>query len=285
MNKPYIVAEAGCNHQGSRDLALKMIDKAVKCKADIIKFQKREPELAVNPFLKHQPHPDPSNAFGKTYLEHRIKLELPIEYHFFLKEYCKKKNILYACSVWDIESAKQIIDLEPYYLKIPSAVNTNKKLLEFVCENYKGEIHISLGMTKKSEERKIIKILDKYGVLSQTVLYACTSGYPVGLEHVYLYEIIRLKSSYKVKTVGYSGHHKGILVDIAAYLLGAEFIERHFTLDKNMKGRDHKCSLEPYELKELVESFRKLNKALKYKKQLPQIELKERERQKWIRDL
>lgn len=164
-----------------------------------------------------------------------------------MKAYCKAMGITYSTLVWDLTSAKEIAELEPQFIMIPSACNNHYKMLQWLCENYKGEIHVLLGMTTQEKEELIIHLFDKSGRNQESVLYACTSGYPVPFEDTCLLEIKRLKRIYgnRVKEIGFSGHHLGIAVDIAAYTLEANIIECHYTLDRTWKGTDHAASLEP----------------------------------------
>lgn len=266
--KPYIIAEAGCNHMGRMEIAHDLINTAAFfCKADAIKFQKRCPKELLTEEQYNAPHPNPVNSYGKTYGEHREFLEFTVEQHAQLKMWCDQVGITYATSVWDMTSAKEIATLEPEFIKIPSACNNNYQMLSWLCENYKGEIQLSMGMTTHTEEEEIIQLFEKYNRAKDLVIFSCTSGYPVPYEDICLLEITRLISKYKnrVKHIGFSGHHKGIAIDIAAYTLGASIIERHYTLDKTWKGTDHAASLEPYEMKQLVKDLGNTYKALTYK--------------------
>ncbi len=266
--KPYVIAEAGCNHMGQMEIAHDLINTAANyCKADAIKFQKRCPKELLTPEQYNAPHPNPENSYGKTYGEHREYLEFTLEQHAQLKEWCEEAGITYAASVWDLTSAKEIASLNPEYIKIPSACNTHFEMLQWLCDNYEGEIQLSLGMTSHEEEEQIIQLFAKNGRAKDLVLFSCTSGYPVPYKDVCLLEITRLKESYesRVKAIGFSGHHLDIAVDVAAYTLGANIIERHFTLDHTWKGTDHAASLEPDELKQLVQDLNDVHDALTYK--------------------
>jgi N-acetylneuraminate synthase len=183
--------------------------------------------------------------------------------------YCSEIGIEYSTSVWDLDSAKEITELNPIMIKIPSACNNDFKMLEFLTKNYRGEIHISVGMTTEKEIEDLMQFFENEGRIKDVVLYSCTSGYPVPFEDVCLLEILKLKEKYgsKVKEIGFSGHHLGIAVDIAAYTLGAVVIERHYTLDRTWKGTDHAASLEPDGLRKLVRNLRAVEKALQYKSQ------------------
>lgn len=268
--KPYVIAEVGCNHKGDMDIAKELIEvAAVFCKADAIKFQKRCNRELLTEEQFNAPHPNPANSYGQTYGEHREFLEFTLEQHAQLKKWCEEYGITYATSVWDLTSAKEITSLKPKFIKIPSACNSHYEMLQWLCENYEGEIQISLGMTTHAEEKKMIDLFVRNGRNKDLVLFSCTSGYPVPFEDVSLLEISRIKECYGdlVKKIGFSGHHLGIAVDIAAYTLGAFVVERHYTLDRTWKGTDHAASLEPDGVRKLVRNLNSAYKALTYKSQ------------------
>lgn len=196
-------------------------------------------------------------------------MEFTLEQHRQLQEWCTEFGIEYSTSVWDVTSAKEICTLHPSLIKVPSACNLNKRLLEYLCDNYEGEIHLSFGMTLREEEENIVSFFENKGRNKDLVIYACTSGYPVPFEDICLLEISRINKVFgkRVKSVGFSGHHLGIAVDSAAVALGAEWIERHFTLDRTWKGTDHAASLEPDGLRKLGRDCRAIAKALVYKQQ------------------
>lgn len=268
--KPYVIAEAGCNHKGEMEIARELIHVAAMfCHADAIKFQKRCPKELLTEEQYNAPHPNASNSYGATYGAHREFLEFTIDQHAQLMEWCKEAGITYSTSVWDMTSAKEIAGLNPEFIKIPSACNNHFEMLQWLCGNYKGEIQISFGMTTHEEEEKIIQLFEKNGRNQDLVIFNCTSGYPVPFEDVCLLEIERMKQSYaeRVKSIGFSGHHLGIAVDIAAYTLGAEIIERHYTLDRTWKGTDHAASLEPDGVRKLVRNLHAVQKSLAWKEQ------------------
>ncbi len=156
-------------------------------------------------------------------------------------------------------------------------------MLGYLCEHFGGDIHISFGMTTHEEEQNIIEFFKVRDRLKSLIIYSCTSGYPVPFEDIGLYEIKRLKDSYgeKVKAVGFSGHHLGIAADVAAMTLGAEWIERHFTLDRTWKGTDHAASLEPAGMRKLVRDVNNVSRALAYKEsEILEIEQPQREKLK-----
>ncbi len=268
--KPYIIAEAGCNHMGDMEIAKQLIQTAALfCKADAIKFQKRCNKELLTEEQYNAPHPNAANSYGDTYGAHREYLEFTVEQHAQLKQWCEEAGIAYSTSVWDLTSAKEIASLKPAFIKVPSACNNHFEMLGWLCENYKGEIQLSFGMTTKAEEEEIVAFFEKFDRAKDLVIYNCTSGYPVPFEDVCLLEIERMKKLYahRVKAIGFSGHHLGIAVDVAAYTLGATVIERHYTLDRTWKGTDHAASLEADGVRKLVRNLNAVQKALSYKTQ------------------
>lgn len=279
------VAEVGCNHQGSMKLTFKMIDKLVDFSdVKFVKFQKRNPIELLGRKKYDLPHPVPSNSFGKSYGLHREKLEFNFLQHKEIKSYCKKKKIEYMCSAWDLTSLKQLIKLGLSHIKIPSACNNNQELLTYLFKNFSGYCHISLGMTTKLEEEEIFKLSKKFNKNKKLILYACTSAYPVKHKDICLLEISRLKKKYKknIFAIGFSGHHQGISSDIAAATLGARWVERHFTLDRTLKGTDHAASLEPDGVRRLKRDLDLLTESLTYKnKKILNCELNQRKKLKF----
>lgn len=282
---PYIIAEAGCNHMGQIEIAHEMIiTAAVFCKVNAIKFQKRCPKELLTEEQYNEPHPNPLNSYGKTYGEHREFLEFDIEQHAQLKKWCEEAGITYSSSVWDMTSAREIVSLDPQFIKIPSACNNHFEMLNWICNNYEGEIQLSFGMTTHNEEEEIIRLFEKNNRAKDLVIFCCTSGYPVPFKDVCLLEISRLRENYehRVKSIGFSGHHLGIAIDMAAYTLGANYIERHYTLDRTWKGTDHAASLEPDGIRRVVRDCNALHEALQYKKsEILPIEQAQREKLKY----
>ncbi|WP_104694309.1 N-acetylneuraminate synthase family protein [Helicobacter equorum] len=282
--KPQIIAEIGCNHKGDIAIAKELIVLAKQAGADIAKFQKRNNRELLSVEQYSAPHPNPKNSYGKTYGEHREFLEFSLQQHKELQAYTQEIGIEYSTSVWDCTSAKEIISLNPTLIKIPSGCNTNYALLEIMRDDYEGEVHISLGMTTRAEEQKIIELFEYNDQAHRLVLYACTSGYPISCKEACLLEISRIYEAYgdRIKYVGYSGHHLGVNLDVAAFTLGARFIERHFTKNKNWKGTDHSASLEPNELQKLVDSIGEVQQALRHKeKEILDIEIDQRKKLKY----
>lgn len=262
-----IIAELCGNHKGSIQIAKKMIETAANyCGVDIIKFQKRNNRELLTEEEYNKPHPNPENSYGDTYGEHRESLEFSIEDHKELKTYCEEFGIEYSCSVWDLTSAKEIISLSPRFLKIPSAKNNNYELLEYVYDNFKGEVHISLGMTSNKEQENLYKFISDKKSLARTIIYHCISDYPVKYSDICLREIDNLKDKWELaKGIGFSGHHEGYSIDNIAVTFGCLYLERHFTLNKNWRGTDQMASLEPDEMRELVRNIRNTQAAWKYK--------------------
>jgi sialic acid synthase len=282
---PKIIAELCCNHAGNIETAREMIAAAAQfCKADIVKFQKRDVRSLLTPAQYDAPHPNPIHAFGSSYGEHRQTLEFAIDQHRDLQAYARAMGVAYASSVWDVVSAREVASLDPVLIKVPSASNLNWPMLEALCQAYSGEIHVSLGMTSHAEEDAIVTFFEARERGRDVVLYACTSGYPVPFEDICLLEIERLRSKFggRVKAIGFSGHHLGIAADVAALAMGAEWFERHFTLDRTQKGTDQAASLEPDGLRRLCRDLRAVSRALRYKPQeILEIERPQREKLKW----
>ena len=265
---PKLIAEAGCNHKGDMKIAKELIKVAsIYCKADVIKFQKRNNRELLTDEQYNAPHPNPVNSYGETYGAHREYLEFTLDQHAQLMKWCRDFNIKYSSSVWDLSSAIEITSLSPDLIKIPSACNNHHEMLSWLCDNFKGEIHVSFGMTTQEEEEKVVELFESKNRNMDLVIYSCTSGYPVPFEDVCLLEISRISSKFanRVKEIGFSGHHLGIAVDIAAYTLGVSTIERHFTLDRTWKGTDHSASLEPDGIRRLKRDMVATYKALRYK--------------------
>lgn len=282
---PKVVAEIGCNHKGDMEIAKELITTAaIFCKADYVKFQKRNNRELLPAGQYDAPHPNPSNSYGATYGAHREYLEFTVDQHRELIEFCAQMKIGYSTSVWDVTSAREMASLQPDFLKVPSASNLHWEMLSVLCGEYGGGIQLSLGMTTHAEEEEIVSFFEKKGRAKDLLIYACTSGYPVPFEDICLYEIPRLIARFgdRVQGVGFSGHHLGIAADVAAVALGATWIERHFTLDRTWKGTDHAASLEPDGLRRLVRDVRSVSKALATKSsEILPIEAETRRKLKW----
>jgi len=265
---PNIIAEIGCNHMGDIDIAKELIDLAKKAGVKYVKFQKRNNRELLTEEQYNAPHPNPSNSYGDTYGQHREFLEFDVQQNQELKNYCDSIDMVYSTSVWDVTSAKEMAALQPEFLKVPSACNNNFEMLRVLRDEYKGQIQLSIGMTTKKEVEKIVSFFEETDqAKARLMIYSCTSGYPVPAEDVALLEINWLYKHYaeRVNEIGFSGHHLGISLDIAAYTLGARWIERHFTKDRSWKGTDHLASLEFENLQELVVNLNSVYQALNYK--------------------
>jgi len=284
--EPKVIAEIGCNHKGELETAKELLTLAKESGATVGKFQKRNPKELLTPEQYAAPHPNPANSYGSTYGEHREFLELSLDDHRELQAHCKKINLEYSCSVWDTTSAKEIVTLNPVLIKVGSPSNQHWEMQKVLRDEYTGEVHISTGMTTKEEIEKIVKFWEegKGDAKNRVVLYNCTSGYPVPHEDVCLLEIRTLQQKYghRVKAIGFSGHHLGIALDIAAYALGAEWNERHFTKDRTWKGTDHAASLEPAGLGKLCRDLKASYIAMSYKKEdILDLEKTQRAKLKW----
>lgn len=254
-----IIAEAGVNHNGDLNLAKKLIEQAAKAGADIVKFQTFKAEDCVSIKAKKAKYQLENTAKDESQLEMIKKLELSREAHFELMKHCKKHNIAFLSTPFDLESVAFLQSLNLSYFKIPSGEITNFPYLKAVAK-CKKKVLLSTGMANLAEIEAALEILRKNGTRDITLLH-CTTEYPAPFEEVNLNAIKTLKEAFKLK-VGYSDHTKGIVAALGAVALGAVVIEKHFTLDKTMEGPDHKASLEPSELKELCEGIRTLEKAL-----------------------
>jgi sialic acid synthase len=263
--EPKIVAEIGCNHMGDINIAKELILLAKQSGVGYVKFQKRCNIELLTEEQYNAPHPVPDNSYGNTYGAHREFLEFDIDQHEKLKRYCEEIGITYSTSVWDLTSAKEIVSLQPEFIKVPSACNNHFEMLRYLRDHFDGQVQISLGMTTPAETEEIIKLFEEKEVaVKKLMIYACTSGYPVSAEESCLLEIPKLyeKYSHRVNEIGFSGHHLGIALDVAAYTLGAKWIERHFTKDRTWKGTDHAASLEPSGLQKLDRDLKSTHKAL-----------------------
>ncbi len=283
--KPLVISEIGCNHMGDFEIAKELIRLSKDCGADYAKFQKRNNRELLTEEQYNTPHPVPYNSYGNTYGAHREFLEFTWEQHADLKEYAEAIGIGYATSVWDITSAREIIGIKPDFIKVPSACNNHYDMLRLLRDGYTGDVHISSGMTTLDEIEEIVAFFEETNqAKDRLVLYNCTSGYPVPFKDICLLEINRLYDKYesRVQAIGFSGHHLGIAADVAAYTLGARWIERHFTKDRTWKGTDHAASLEVPGLQKLVRDLNQTQQALTFKnKEILDIEAEQRHKLKY----
>ena len=283
--QPRVMAEIGCNHMGDMKIAKELLFLAKQCGCTYAKFQKRNPKELLTPEQYQAPHPNPANSYGDTYGAHREYLEFSMAQHRELKEYCDSIELGYSCSVWDVTSAREIVSLNPELIKVGSPSNLHWEMMRILRDEYSGDVHISTGMTTKGEIEEIVKFWEDGGrSKDRVVLYNCTSGYPVPFEDVCMLELQELKSTFqgRVKDFGFSGHHLGVAIDIAAYTLGATWNERHFTKDRTWKGTDHAASLEPPGMTKLCRDLEVTWKCMTRKESdiLP-IEAIQRKKLKW----
>ena len=263
--KVSIVAEIGCVHLGKMDRAKDLCKLARFSDADYVKLQKRNPEESTPKDMWHKPHPNQDFSYGHTYLEHRKNLEFSIEQHAELKRFCEDDlRIGYAVSVWDLTSTKEIVELNPDFIKVGSPSNQNNEMIQYLFDNYKGGVQISLGMVTNDERKEIVDFAVGSGVdPDRLVFYHCTSEYPVPFERIYLNELTRIKEMIPAESaVGFSNHGYGIALDIAAQTMGATWIERHFVDDRACKHTDAAFSLEPTGLRLVCRNAKAVHTAL-----------------------
>ncbi|MDD3138141.1 MAG: N-acetylneuraminate synthase [Lachnospiraceae bacterium] len=266
MEKTYIIAEAGVNHNGSLKIAKDLIDEAVKAGADAIKFQMFTADTLVCKDAEKAKYQKVTTGKDETQYEMLKKLELSYEAHQKLKKYCEAKGIEFLSTPFDIKSAKLLNTLQIPIFKIPSGEITNLPYLREIASFHK-EIILSTGMSTVSEIEEAISILKRYGAKKISVLH-CTTQYPTPMEDVNLKAIMLLKDLLDIP-VGYSDHTSGIEVSIAAVAIGASIIEKHFTLNREMEGPDHKASINPDELTQMIRSIRNIELALGDKMKCP----------------
>ncbi|MEA3321199.1 MAG: N-acetylneuraminate synthase [Bacillota bacterium] len=252
----FIIAEAGVNHNGSIDIAKELIDAAATAGADAVKFQTFNSEKLASKFVQQAKYQKENTGIEESQVEMLKRLELSYKDHILLKRYCEKKGIEFLSTPFDIDSAKFLKGLGVDAFKIGSGdLNNIPYLIEL--DKLGLPVLLSTGMSNLSEIEESVSVLKE----SDFALLHCTSNYPTPYEDVNLKAIQSLKRVF-LKIVGYSDHTNGIEISIAAVTLGAKIIEKHFTLDRSMPGPDHKASLEPNELKKLVESIRNTEKSL-----------------------
>lgn len=260
MKRTIIIAEAGVNHNGDIARALEMIRVAAWAGADYIKFQTFKTELVVDAYALQAEYQQKN---FKTDTQHEMlkKLELSEADHILLFEECRKNKIGFLSTAFDSDSLKFLNKIGLDYIKIPSGEITNLPYIRHIANINKRTI-VSTGMTTMDEVEKTIKILITEGLSEEniTVLH-CTTEYPCPFEDVNLKAMLSMKEKFGL-SIGYSDHTEGIEIPIAAVALGAEIIEKHFTLDRNLPGPDHKASLEPEELKKMVSGIRNIEKSL-----------------------
>lgn len=258
-----IIAEAGVNHNGSLEIAKKLVDKAVEAGVDIIKFQTFKAEKLVSKSAKQAEYQKKNIGSAADDSQYNMlkKLELSEQDHQELVDYCKKKGIQFWSTAFDLDSIEYLHTLNLGLWKIPSGEITNYPYIRKIAQ-YHEPVILSTGMCEMEDISAAMNVLCENGVDSpQITILHCNTEYPTPYEDVNLLAMQQIKEYFQVE-VGYSDHTKGIEVPIAAVALGASVIEKHFTLDRNMEGPDHKASLEPDELKAMVSAIRNIEKAL-----------------------
>lgn len=259
MGKIFIIAEAGDNHNGSLELAFQLVDKAAEAGADCVKFQTFVTEEVISIRAEKAEYQKESTGAEESQYEMVKKLELTFDNFRQLQQYAKEKGLMFLSTPFDIPSVDFLESIDVPYFKIPSGEITNLPYLIRIAQTGR-DIILSTGMAEMDEIETAVTILKKHGAGGISLLH-CNTEYPTPMEDVNLRAMLTLKEKFGVR-VGYSDHTKGIEVPIAAAALGAEIIEKHFTLDHNMEGPDHKASLEPDELKAMVRGIRNIEKAL-----------------------
>ena len=257
--KTLIIAEAGVNHNGSFELAKKLIDKAVEGGADIVKFQTCKAENVISRYADKAEYQKVTTGEADSQLEMVRKLMLTYEEYGKLKEYCDEKGIEFLSTAFDLPSVDYLHSIGMRRWKIPSGEITNLPLLIKIA-NLHEPIIMSTGMSELSEVADAVRVLKENGAQDITLLH-CTTEYPAPYEDVNLKAMDTMREAFDLPA-GYSDHTKGLEIPVAAVAMGACVIEKHFTLDRNMEGPDHKASIEPDELKSMVDQIRHVEVAI-----------------------
>ena len=262
MRHTLIIAEAGVNHNGSLELAKRLIDAAADARVDYVKFQTFKAENLVTKSAKQAEYQKKNIGDGDDSQYQMLKnLELGQADHEVLIEYCKQKGVRFFSTAFDLESIDYLASLNLPLWKIPSGEITNYPYLREIARQGQTVI-LSTGMCDMTDIKNALDILIKFGLTKeQIIILHCNTEYPTPFEDVNLRAMLTIKEAFGIK-VGYSDHTRGIEVPIAAVALGAEVIEKHFTLDRNLPGPDHKASLEPDELKAVVRAIRNIEQAM-----------------------
>jgi len=254
----YVIAEIGINHQGDVEIAKKLIDEAASGGANAVKFQKRSIRRILTQEGLDMPYEN-RNSFGKTYGEHKLALELSEADYAELFNYANDRNVDFIASGWDEESINFLDQLGVPFYKMASADLTNIPLLIHTAQKGKPMI-LSTGMADMSMVETAVKTIEPYGV--DLAILQCTSTYPSVFEEINLRVLKTFETTFPNAVIGYSGHELGIAITEAAVALGAKIVERHFTLDRTMKGGDHAASLEPGGFSKLVRDIRHIEAAM-----------------------
>ena len=268
---PFIIAEAGVNHNGDIDTAKKLIDVAENAGADFVKFQTFISEEVISKNTKKASYQiRNTKKSNESQLEMVKKLELSRDEHFELKKYCITKKIKFLSTAFDLSSIDLLKELKVSFFKVPSGEITNLPYLRKAAKNFNKFI-ISTGMSNIKEINAALNVFKENKIpKDKIIIMHCNTQYPTPMKNVNLRAMISIKKKFNVN-IGYSDHTQGIEVPIAAVAMGAKVIEKHFTLNKNMTGPDHKASLNPSELKEMVIAIRNIQTALGTKKKEPSI--------------
>ena len=260
-NKTFIIAEAGVNHDGSLQKALKLINVAAAAGANAIKFQTFRAENLATDYAPKAEYQKYKSLKNETQFQMLKKLELTEAMHKACFEKCKKKKIIFISSAFDIESLNYLKKFKLSYFKVPSGEITNIPYLE-VLGKFRKKVFLSTGMSNIYEIKKAIETLRTNGTKKDNItLMQCTSAYPAPYNEINLNTIATLRNSLKLN-IGFSDHSIGVYASIAAVALGAKVIEKHLTLSKNLKGPDHRSSLDPSEFKFMVQGIRIVEKTL-----------------------
>ena len=261
MNKTVIIAEAGVNHSGDIEMAKKLIDVASNAGVDYVKFQTFKANKIVTKNAKRANYQNINTKNLDSQYEMLKKLELDEDTHHSLIKYCNEKSVKFLSTAFDLDSLEFLYNIGIRLAKVPSGEITNYPYLKKVAQLF-PEVILSTGMSTMDEINKAVGVLLKFGINkdSLTILH-CNTEYPTPMSDVNLMGMLHIQTELGVK-VGYSDHTLGIEVPIAAVALGAIVIEKHFTIDRNLPGPDHKASLEPNELKLMVRSIRNIEKAI-----------------------
>jgi N,N'-diacetyllegionaminate synthase len=260
-NKVFIIAEAGVNHNGSMDLAKKLIDIAVEANVDAVKFQTFIAENVISKHAVKAEYQKETTGSNESQLEMVKKLQLTFDDFVELKKYCELKQIMFLSTPFDMQSIDFLATLKMGLWKIPSGEITNLPYLQKIG-SYNDEVIFSTGMASLGDIETALNILIKAGTNKEKIsVLHCNTEYPTPMQDVNLKAMKVIESAFNVK-IGYSDHTLGIEVPVAAVALGARVIEKHFTLDKNLEGPDHKASLDSAELKQMVVSIRNIEHAL-----------------------
>ena len=261
FNNTFIIAEIGINHNGNLEKALKLIEAAKFAGCDAVKFQKRTPELCVP---KDQWLIKRETPWGvMNYIDYKKKIEFNKKDYDQIDNFCKKIDILWTASCWDIKALKFIENYKVKFHKVASACITDIKLLKEIKKTKKPVI-ISTGMSTEKEIHQAVKIFDEKNL----AILHCNSSYPAPTNQLNLLYIKTLRRKYKDAIIGYSGHEMNLASSVAAVVLGAEIIERHITLDKTLWGTDQKASIEPLGLARLIKDIRVVEQSLGLEKKI-----------------